>query len=56
MMNECKLCRLRTAVFPDRNTMSRRVCICRECYSERLRIALRTLLKPIISKQERDEG
>lgn len=33
----CKLCKLRRATVPDRNSGSARKCVCSECHSRRLR-------------------
>lgn len=41
----CKICRQRPAVVPDRDAMSYRRSVCRECHADRLRGDLAYILK-----------
>jgi len=43
-MAKCVVCHERPAAVPDRNTMSLRKKVCRECHIERLRVDLQRVL------------
>ena len=43
-MARCIVCHKREAVLPDRNTLSMRPRVCRECHAERLHRDLRRVM------------